>query len=1565
MWNQLDQTLLTISSKIPTIRDSVMPCKKPERSTYESVITASNRYSTVDSDYCDYETIRSITQRIHKGSHDITANSEDGVVPILNTAVASFSDVHTLLSLFMSDISESVTKEELVIKLSKFIPTTTVQLPHTKVQIDDESCSSCTRRPDQKLSACYQCSNHCPLEVYRHPRIGSHQLCAQCVADITKEDANDWGKASIRFLANSDTDSIVASLGCASVAMALGANSYDLLQNMAKELHNHGHHELAFNVTSPLLAKSNDEASNKQQLKLHLLASSILKSLAQGYQRTLEEKLSFALASKEAYSAAMNITARSNIEISGNRERDIENLVHQLHELKKGKHDELVSQYTENLESLWKRQDFLGVLSYLKEISSLKSDIGGDPSLKAFEKFLTTKERELFMLPSNHHALQFLRCVLHLKEKEVDSGLADLELVAWNSPHSNISIEAIIGVYLHVLGDQKSRLYSYATLKDVLQSGSKTLLFSPPQKVEEKSQHLLFPSDSELNPPFRENWPAFSAAGSESRCHRKYEKAVLKNYDEKRWTEMDVAWAYVDEIPGCTHPAEMVVCHLHAAMWMAKQLDPKTEIDSSTLCGLKCIIMKLLKTAFSIAVNFLNPGMQLYVIRLVIGIMRKLALMPDSKLVLKDEDTAYLQVLLKKLVKLSQLFPFWEPPAVSVSEAVMLSIITANLHSSFIFGLQILNPAHSPLTNTDLKYQLYENDLLSILPLENSSDSHARAMEDLLKSQGRSWNDVVQTMSSPLTLRDSQGWIIQSPDLGVPQQYSEMTGFVIDTRGGHPSIKLLVVEADPRNGRMGLFSQEDISTMIQLDNLQMQLFFSLDPPDHDFDKRFHPFQQWRYATEKIKDTEVLKTMFTADYLMKSFTVGSDVSALPPFKQRPCEKGLTKDLPQKLKEAIRSIDERGGIQSMKISSAYRFWIEAKEMKYSLQQNGSKIECHFGEMEMIVKCHSLVRHNDGKLSDSDEDFSPHTPQAQFAKDMTDNYTELGHYFPVFARLQQLSKLQVFVNMLQPILKGLNPFESYSSINSNQPSSCKWEWVPAAVSDTKRSISYGGVSFNPKLTLLAYGERLPWSGNETLVTIQGKSKVAVQTSRVDFSAPKGNAKAKSSNNTSNGSDEGGSDDENGDDSSSGGSAQFTRAAVLAAAAALTGEYDKENEQDRLLETDLTLKNCNAITTPPSSKQRIFGFTLRERNLPLLNNRLDIFFHGFYNDTEAAIAPTSQPKGGTAASQASTASSQPPRSTTVSRPSTTSSSKSTSQTTGGLATSQASSQPTSQPKAETAASQSSNTSQQLIVGTKSSQSHKTSSLPTSEHRGGRSKPSSGRSKPSGGSRLPVKGSKSSSGGVDHSGGDHDGSVPTGIPPGGGENPPEEKPKRGYITGCDAKRFISCRSPESIIPEIMHNGYRYPEGGQDRTITGKERINGLYVLTNKKTGEIYIGRSCDVLRRNSEHQNDIEKDKNTVGKSIPSVDDMEFCIIPLPPDFSTVDMRFYEQLLLSKAKHHGYKVMNKIRAMKNSQFVEETKNRGEKSYPEHHPHLSHLLQQPTHAAVSSELLESPFPKLE
>jgi hypothetical protein len=152
--------------------------------------------------------------------------------------------------------------------------------------------------------------------------------------------------------------------------------------------------------------------------------------------------------------------------------------------------------------------------------------------------------------------------------------------------------------------------------------------------------------------------------------------------------------------------------------------------------------------------------------------------------------------------------------------------------------------------------------------------------------------------------------------------------------------------------------------------------------------------------------------------MKSFSVGSEVSAKPPFNQRPCEKGLTKNLPPHLQEAIKPVSKRGNT----ISNIHRFWIQAGELVYEQKQVGSKLTFHLGNIKMSVRSHPLVPGPDGKLEDTEEQTDPDSPEAKFAADLTAHYDEIGLHFPMFARLRELAKLQMLSPVLNSVLEDM---------------------------------------------------------------------------------------------------------------------------------------------------------------------------------------------------------------------------------------------------------------------------------------------------------------------------------------------------------------------------------------------------------------------------------------------------------------------------------------------------------------------------------------------------------------
>lgn len=322
------------------------------------------------------------------------------------------------------------------------------------------------------------------------------------------------------------------------------------------------------------------------------------------------------------------------------------------------------------------------------------------------------------------------------------------------------------------------------------------------------------------------------------------------------------------------------------------------------------------------------------------------------------------------------------------------------------------------MSRSELLYQLYENDLRYVCKLENSADAKARAMEEMLNEKEWTWEDVACLMTSPLSPRDQEGWLIQQPVLGQSLEFSELKGFAFNLDPECPSVEIIAIPADRSRGRVGLFSMEDVQTVLQLDPGDLYpIFFSLDSPNAN--QQFHPFQQFRYGTEKLQKTPLLHTLFETDYLLKSFSVGAEASSKPPFNQRPCKEGLTKRLPSHLQEAIKPIAERGSC----LSNIHRFWIQAEEIVYDQTQIGSKLQFRLSDLKMKVRSHPLLPGMDGNLQDTEEDDDPNSPEAKFAADLTSHYNEIGLHFPMFARLRELAKLQLLGIVLRSVLDDMN--------------------------------------------------------------------------------------------------------------------------------------------------------------------------------------------------------------------------------------------------------------------------------------------------------------------------------------------------------------------------------------------------------------------------------------------------------------------------------------------------------------------------------------------------------------
>ena len=217
----------------------------------------------------------------------------------------------------------------------------------------------------------------------------------------------------------------------------------------------------------------------------------------------------------------------------------------------------------------------------------------------------------------------------------------------------------------------------------------------------------------------------------------------------------------------------------------------------------------------------------------------------------------------------------------------------------------------------------------------------------------------------------------------------------------------------PRSGELPLFNWDDVADAVA--GCIEHPVLSLDAVDPE-GAPLHPMQLITFLPATLRGTSILATLFHADYLLKAFTCGAEVSASPPFPLRPTTApgGLLEGLPQHLVEVL-TLCVREGASSSGRAISHRFWVEALELPFDSSDDLSRAD--LGSLRMCVRKHRLVVNPaTGEMIDApgegDEDNSP---EARFAQAFTQHYDEIAKHFPVFARLRELAKVCAAVRLL----------------------------------------------------------------------------------------------------------------------------------------------------------------------------------------------------------------------------------------------------------------------------------------------------------------------------------------------------------------------------------------------------------------------------------------------------------------------------------------------------------------------------------------------------------------------
>jgi len=929
---------------------------------------------------------------------------------IIDFSNASLGDLQFLMQLFTGcsmEEAQQLTYEYMLQSLSAYIPFANVQTPKSP-QSSTKVCFSCGSKFFSRFCFCQNCGeafcSHCILKqrIYQLNLPTLQHVCEPCCNSIDRQNAELWKEKCLDLISTNDLQSVMAAHGCMAMALCSGIDPNKLLYTVAKRLTQQKFYKSSLEFFTMSLFSCTDTES----VKTCVAIGSTLQSIANCPNTEYMDQLPLLMAANSAYTYAQK--TKCPIEIPS-LDKTADDITRKLHNTYDAEKEVYAKRAALKLETAWASRNCYNMISVL-----LESDEEGfgslfdDYAMIGLEKFLLTKVKFInTMHGEDSAAILFFQGILKLHKNEHNAGLLDIEKAVWKGYHSEWMPKAAIDILISVISDPCNNATPHENLQSILKMLSIDDLFSNQSKCL-KSLSLNL---ADLTTPITRYWPELVITGVNSKATYKYEQAAMKLFNEGKWTAKDVALAYIDFIPSHEHPAEICVCFLLAGLWFLKELETivsvklKKENFNPKVYATKRAVFLCTGLAFCASQEHFHLGMQLYASRL--GLQIILHAKGCAQSYFTRHDSYFLSQLLAVVIRTSQFFPFWNIPIVMACDAPILHILTGKLHSEFILALQHI--PNLPFKDHELKYQLYENHLRYLCPLDNPDEAQLQAMNSMLTERGWSVEDVSFLMTSPLSPRTSEGWLIQEPKFGVSMEYASIEGFVLDLQ--NPSLQLLVVKADKRN--IGLVSQNDISECLQLPD-NSPIFFSLDPPDED--QRFHPFQAFRYEPKELQSTTLLHTMFETDYLLKSFSVGSEVSSVPPFKQRPCREGLVAKLPQHLQDAVRSIFERG--QSM--SHMQRFWIQADELEYDERDENGKLTIKFKKPKMTVCTHSQMIDTDGKLKDSSENVNPNSPEFKFALDMTTHYDEIGTYFPMFARLQEIVKIWFLCMVIKSVLQ-----------------------------------------------------------------------------------------------------------------------------------------------------------------------------------------------------------------------------------------------------------------------------------------------------------------------------------------------------------------------------------------------------------------------------------------------------------------------------------------------------------------------------------------------------------------
>ena len=505
--------------------------------------------------------------------------------------------------------------------------------------------------------------------------------------------------------------------------------------------------------------------------------------------------------------------------------------------------------------------------------------------------------------------------------------------------------------------------------------------------------------------------------------------------------------------------------HFECAFNIAKVLSDKVSLRNAALtCTYDaCHLVKRM-----------HPGFRVMTFQLALEITFRLAVVDVTFPSQKCQDAIMAAGVFNNLVYNRQFtfihcFPFTE---IFVSDALFFDRISDMAQREYLKNVMNLKESALHIRPSLLKHQCFENAISDHMHGRETDESLFRKREIMISSfareKGLTDNDISDLMTSSSMPRDSEGWLIPNKPLGQHMDIASLRGFCLDYSDRSPTIQLLIEPAKDGNG---LLSLDDVFTILQLEqNEVFPIRFSLDPPSAM--ERYHPFKDLICHPAKLQNTEYMDALFQADYLLKFFTTGAEVSSQPPFHLKPTEQGLLKSLPKDIQHILRPTHSRGSSRFTR----NRSWIEVEEIQYGEEITEEVATYFIQAVKVVVRSHPLVSGINGRIYDAQR--SETGPHALFAADFTANYDKIAQHFLVFARLRELAKLQFMMQKIYDYLQTkkqasksvylafTSELNRLRSLAPNRKSKKECTWVPGTLALCgKGTCVYGGVLLKPR--------------------------------------------------------------------------------------------------------------------------------------------------------------------------------------------------------------------------------------------------------------------------------------------------------------------------------------------------------------------------------------------------------------------------------------------------------------------------------------------------------------------